>query len=87
MKCTVCGASIDSIEDIVDNDWTFCFFDGEDEHGPLCPSCSEMLLSTAQDGEYEVKEEYRGKIVYDDEIDRDDEEDPLDQVVLGFILN
>jgi hypothetical protein len=87
MKCTVCGTSVDAIEDIVDKGWIFSFFDGEDEHGPLCQDCSEFLLSKADDGEYEVKEEYRGKIVYDDQLDDDDEEDPMDQLVLGFILN
>mgnify|MGYP001193083556 CR=1 FL=1 len=85
MKCTVCGTSIDSVEDIIEDDWIFFFYDGEDEHGPLCPSCSDMILSPAQDGEYEVKEEYRGKIVYDDQLDNDD--DQLEEVVLGFILN
>jgi len=87
MKCTICRTSISDIEDIIDEDWIFCFFDGEDEHGPLCPSCSDLFLFTAQDGEYELKEEYRGKIVYDDDMEKDDEENPLDQVVLGFILN
>lgn len=86
MKCTVCGSSIDPVEEIVDDDWIFYFFDGEDEHGPLCPSCSDLILSTAQDGEYEVKKEYRGKIVYNDQLDHDDE-GQLDEVVLGFILN
>ena len=85
MKCTVCGTSIDSIEEIVDKKWTFYFFDGKDEHGPLCPSCSELLLSMAQDGEYELKEEYKGKIAYDDQIEYDEEN--LEQVDLGFILN
>jgi hypothetical protein len=86
MKCTVCATSLDSIEDIVEKGWIFCFFDGEVEHGPICPDCSDFLLSMADDGEYEVKEEYRGKIVYDDQVD-DDEDTPMDQLVLGFILN
>jgi hypothetical protein len=89
MKCTICGTSVDSVEDIVTDDWIFCFYDGEDEHGPLCPSCSDLLLSSDEDGEYELKEEFKGKIVFDDQLDHDedDEDDPLDQVVLGFILN
>jgi hypothetical protein len=87
MKCTICGTSADSVEDIIEDDWIFCFFDGDDEHGPLCASCSDLFLSTAQDGEYELKEEYRGKIVYDDQLDHDSDEEPSDQVVLGFILN
>jgi hypothetical protein len=85
MKCTVCSISVDSMEDIIEDDWVFCFFDGNDEHGPLCPSCSDLLLRTDEDGEYELKNEFRGKLTYDDQLDHDEE--PLEQVVLGFILN
>jgi hypothetical protein len=86
MKCTICGTSVESAEDADKGEWIFCFYDGEDEHGPSCPSCSDLLLSTAKDGEYELKNEYRGKIIYDDNLEHE-EEDPLEQVVLGFILN
>ena len=47
MNCTICGISADNIEDILSENWTLSFFDGNDEHGPLCPSCSETLLSIA----------------------------------------
>jgi hypothetical protein len=88
MKCTVCKTSVDSVENIIEDDWIFCFFDGKDEHGPLCPSCSDLLLQSDLDGDYELKEEFKGKIAYDDQLERDeDDEEPLDQVVLGFILN
>ena len=86
MVCTICGISINSIEEVLEQDWIFCFFDGDEEHGPLCPSCSEILLSIAQDGAYELKKEYRGKIVYNDELDMF-EDDSLSDVILGFILN
>jgi hypothetical protein len=32
-----------------------------------CSSCSEKLIYAGKDGEIEVKEEYRGKIIYQDE--------------------
>ena len=86
MKCTICGTSADSVEDIIDEDWIFCFYDGNDEHGPLCSSCSDLFLSSDEEGDYELKEEFRGKLMYDDQLDHEDEE-PVDQVVLGFILN
>jgi len=38
------------------------FYEGETEHEPACPTCSEALLQVGKDGEMEVKEEYRGKI-------------------------
>jgi len=87
MKCTICGISINSIEEVFEDDWIFCFFDGEEEHGPLCPSCSDLLLYIAHDGEYALKKEYRGKIVYDDQVEIIDSDDPLTDMVLGFILN
>jgi hypothetical protein len=87
MKCTVCRTSVDAVENVIDDDWIFCFFDGKDEHGPLCPSCSDLLLQPDLDGDYELKEEFKGKIAYDDQLEHDEEEEPLDQVVLGFILN
>ncbi len=86
MICTICGTSIHSIEEVIEQDWIFYFFEGEDEHGPLCPSCSELLISIASDGAYELKHEYRGKIVYNDQLESYDE-DPFSDVVLGFILN
>ncbi len=86
MKCAICGISIDSLEQMIEQDWLSCFYEGDEEHGPLCPSCTETLLNMAPDGEFELKEEYRGKIVYNDQVVTYDEE-PMDEIVLGFILN
>ena len=86
MKCTICGISINSIEEVLEEDWIFCFFDGEEEHGPVCPSCSDILIYIAQDGEYMLKKEYQGKIIYNDQLEQYGN-DPLYDMVLGFILN
>lgn len=86
IMCTICGTSINSLEEVLEQDWIFSFFEGEEEHGPLCPSCSEILLYIAQDGVYELKKEYRGKVVYNDQLEGY-EDDPLSDVILGFILN
>jgi hypothetical protein len=36
-------------------------------HDVACPSCSQTLLRQGDDGELEVKEEFRGKLKYLDE--------------------
>lgn len=86
MVCTICGLSIDSIEKVLKEDWVLYFFEGREEHGPVCPSCSELLIYIARDGVYELKKEFMGKIIYNDQFERYDDE-PLDDVILGFILN
>jgi len=43
------------------------FYEGAKEHGPPCPPCSEKLTCVGKDGDMEVKEEYRGKIIYQGE--------------------
>ena len=86
MNCTICGVSADTVEDLLSENWTLSFFDGNDEHGPLCPACSEILLYIASDGEYELKSEYQGKMIFNDQLDYIDD-DPLNDIILGYILN
>ncbi len=86
IKCAICGITINSFDELIEEDWVHTFFEGETEHGPVCPSCSEKLIHIAPDGEFELKEEYRGKIVYRDQA-RQYDDDPMTDVVLGFILN
>jgi len=66
MYCSICGTEIDSIDDAVDAGWLPSFWDGDTEHEVACPSCWEAVLQVGEDGEMEVKPEYRGKIVYAD---------------------
>ncbi len=68
MRCAICGIQIDSVDDAVEQGWTPGFFDGNQEHEVACPSCTETLLQMGEDGEMEVKEEYRGKLKYLDEM-------------------
>jgi len=86
MQCAICGITINSVDELIEQDWLHSFFEGEEEHGPVCPSCSEILICIAPDGEFEIKQEYKGKIVYHDDA-LSYEEDPMTDVVLGFILN
>jgi len=66
MYCSICGTEIESIDDAIDAGWLPSFWDGEKEHEVACPTCSETVIQAGEDGEYEVKPEYRGKIVYQD---------------------
>jgi hypothetical protein len=58
-----CGLSADNVEDLVAENWTLSFFDENDEHGPLCPACSEILLHIANDGEYSLKGSITGRLL------------------------
>jgi hypothetical protein len=64
MKCAICGITVETIDEAVEGGWTPCFFDGDQEHEPACPSCTETLLHMSEDGEMEVKEEFRGRLKY-----------------------
>lgn len=88
MKCVICGVEIESVVEALENDWIPCFFEGEDIHGPACPDCCGVLLEPSDDGEFEVKEEYFGKILYvDDSTDFEDDDYEWEEFSLGFILN
>jgi hypothetical protein len=78
MKCAICGISVETIDEAVEGGWTPCFFDGNQEHAIACPVCSHALLQMSEDGEMEVKEEYRGKLTYfDDKTRTESSEDDL----------
>jgi len=83
MKCAICGINIDSMEEAVDQGWEPYFYDGETEHEFACPGCAETFLYQGEDGEMEVKEEYRGKIRFLDE-GKDGESDG--QLVIGIAI-
>ena len=66
MYCSICGTGIESIDDAVEQGWLPSFWDGDFHHEVACPSCSETIIRVGNDGEYELKPEYQGKIVYQD---------------------
>jgi len=72
MKCALCGIIIDSIDEVIKDGWTPYFYEGETEHECASPGCSEIFLELGKDQEMEVKEEYRGKIVYQDKERKED---------------
>ena len=67
MRCSICGIQIDSVDEAVEEVWTPYFYDGENEHEVACPACTQALLQEGTDGEWELKEEFRGKLRYLDE--------------------
>jgi hypothetical protein len=83
MKCAICGIQIDSVDEAVEQGWTPYFFDGDKEHDPACPSCTETLLQMGEDGEMEIKEEYRGKLRYPDE---SEDEACQDHLLIGIAV-
>jgi hypothetical protein len=68
MRCAICGLQVGSIDDAVEEGWTPYFYEGTQLHDVACPSRRETLLRNGDDGEVQVKDEYRGKLRYLDEI-------------------
>ena len=64
MRCSICGIQIDPVNDAFEPGWCPYFYEGADLHDVACPSCTDILLSYGEDGELELKEEYRGKVRY-----------------------
>lgn len=64
MRCAICGLQIDSIDHAIEQGWTPYFYEGTELHDVACPSCTETLLRNGDDGEVQVKDDYRGKLRY-----------------------
>jgi hypothetical protein len=86
MRCAICGITVETIDEAVEEGWTPCFFDGDQEHEVACPSCTETLLQVGKDGEMELKEEYRGKLKYLDDGREKSSEDHL-QIGIAVLEN
>jgi hypothetical protein len=66
MKCSICGIEAETIDLAIENGWLPYFYEGEKEHGPVCSFCAETMIDIGEDGEMELKAEYRGKVQYMD---------------------
>ena len=84
MKCSICGIVIDDIEKAIEEGWTPSFWDGENQHDPACAGCSEAILEYGEDGEFQVKDEYRGKVKF---LDDQQEVAPKGDLVVGIMLS
>ena len=90
MRCAICGITIDSVEEAIDEGWIPYVWDGDQEkEGPFCASCFEALIEIDKDGEFAVKEEFAGKIKYQggDFNEEEGEERPLVGLVLKYCEN
>jgi len=67
MRCAICGIQINSVDEAIEEGWTPYFHDGKVEHEVACPACTHALLQEGADEEWEVREEFRGKLKYLDE--------------------
>jgi hypothetical protein len=85
MKCAICGIQIGSVEKAIDTGWLPLVWDGDREQdGPFCPSCCESLFEVDGNGGWLVKEEYQGKITFQE---CDFSEEPTEgNLVAGIIL-
>ena len=86
MNCAICGIQIDSVDEAFEQGWTPSFCDGEIQHDPACPACTDSLLQINEHGEWEVKEKYRGKLRYPDESEDEAWQDHS-QVVMAVLEN
>lgn len=85
MKCAICGIQINSVERGIDAGWIPYVWDGDREQdGPFCSSCCESLIEIDDDGEWVVKEEYRGKITFQEGYFSEEPTD--DNFVVGIVL-
>jgi len=85
MKCDICGMTVDTIQEAIDLDWIPYFYEDKIEHGPVCCSCAEKSICVGEDGELELKEEYRGKITYQG--GNYLYEEPKEHLVIGIMLS
>lgn len=83
MKCSICGIQINSVEDAVEKGWTPYFYDVDQEYELACPNCSDALLQMGEDGEMEVKEEFRRKLKY---LDERTPEPPQKHLAIGIAI-
>ena len=86
MKCAICGITVETIDEAVERKWTPYFYDGDKQLEPACPNCSEALLQMSEDGEMEVREEFRGKMKYLDDGREKSGEDHL-QIAIAVLEN
>ena len=90
MKCAICGIRIDSVEAAIDEGWIPYVKDGDREQdGPFCASCFDSLIEIDEDGEYAVKEQYRGKIIFQvvDFIEMEQGEDFEEGIIFEYCDN
>jgi hypothetical protein len=51
MRGAICGTEIESVDEAIKKGWTLYFYEGSQLHDVACPSCTETLLQSGDDGE------------------------------------
>jgi len=64
----ICEIEVETIDEAIQQNWIPSFYEGDVEHGMACSSCAETMIDIGEDGEMELKAEYRGKVQYMDGI-------------------
>ncbi|MBW1783199.1 MAG: hypothetical protein JRL30_20960 [Deltaproteobacteria bacterium] len=82
MKCVICSTETNDIEESIEKGWIPYFYEGEIEYGPVCPGCAGTLLQMGEDGEMELKQEFKGKIRYNEELYEPSEEQVLIDIAI-----
>jgi hypothetical protein len=84
MRCSICGIVIDDIEKAIEEGWIPSYWDGEQQHDPACAGCSQAILENGEDGELQVRAEYRGKVKF---LDNLPESNPKGDLVMGVMIS
>ena len=86
MKCAICGIQIDSVDEAIDEGWIPSVWEGDHEQeGPFCASCAETLMQLDENGEFELRQEYQGKIAYQE--GDFSEAEPQENLVIGIVVS
>ena len=86
MKCVICGIEIDSVDEAIDEGWIPSVWEGDyEQEGPFCNSCAEALMQLDENGEFELKPEYRGKITYQE--GDFSEQEPEEHLMIGIMVS
>ncbi len=76
LKCTVCGREAKDAESALDEGWLPYFIEGLEDKGPCCPDCFDALMYEDKDGEPRLKDEFKGRIIYANELRIDQDPEP-----------
>jgi len=60
MRCAICGITVETIDEAVEEGRTPYFYDGDKEHEFACSGCSQAIFRVDDNEEMEVKEESEG---------------------------
>lgn len=54
IQCDLCDATATSVEDAIENDWSACYYVGNEQGNPICSKCANERCAVGKDGELEL---------------------------------